>query len=396
MRVLYVLKRYPRLSETFVVREILEIERLGVEVAIDALMTPEPGLRHPAVDDVAAPVRYLPRRPTPREVRGAALRVVVRRPGAVVGQVLATAGRARAAGEDRRRWWRRFAQALLVADRVRAERIDHVHAHFATAAAEVAVPAARMAGVPVTVTAHAKDVFHQANEGLLVRRLRDAGAVVTVTEHNRDHLEQRFDIPVAVVRNGVPLGEARAPHDPGTTALCVARLVPKKGVDTLLRAAALVPGLRLDVVGDGPLRPELEALADRLGVSDRVRWHGAVTADEVQRLHRRADLAVLLCRVDEDGDRDGLPTVLVEALAHGVPVVSTDVVGIPELVRHRVTGLLVPPDDPESAAAAMQELVADPLLADALGRAGRELVATEYDPAGSARRLSAVWTEVAR
>lgn len=396
MRVLYVLKRYPRLSETFVVREILEIERLGVEVAIDALMTPEPGPRHPAVDEVAAPVRHLPRRPTPREVRGAALRVVVRRPGAVVAQVISTAGRARAAGEDRRRWWRRFAQALLVADRVRAERIDHVHAHFATAAAEVAVPAARMAGVPVTVTAHAKDVFHQANEGLLVRRLRDAGAVVTVTEHNRDHLEQRFDIPVAVVRNGVPLGEVRAPHDPGTTALCVARLVPKKGVDTLLRAVALVPDLRLDVVGDGPLRTELEALADRLGLAGRVRWHGAVTADEVQRLHRTADLAVLLCRVDEDGDRDGLPTVLVEALAQGVPVVSTDVVGIPELVRDGVTGLLVPPDDPAAAAAAMRSLIDDPVRAAALGRAGRALVATEYDPAGSARRLSAVWAEVAR
>lgn len=396
MRVLYVLKRYPRLSETFVVREILEVERLGVEVAIDALMTPEPGPRHPAVDDVAAPVRYLPRRPSPHEVRGAALRVVLRRPWSVLDQTVATARRARAAGEDRRRWWRRFAQALLVADRVRTEGIDHVHAHFATAAAEVAVPAARMAGVPVTITAHAKDVFHDANAGLLTRRLRGAHAVVTVTEHNREHLARRLPVPVAVVRNGVPLGPPATPATAAPArALCVARLVPKKGIDTLLRALALAPGITLDVVGDGPLRPELERLGHELGLADRVVWHGALTADAVGAAYRVATMVVLPCRVDADGDRDGLPTVLVEALAHGIPVVSTDVVGISELVQPGRTGLLVPPDDPEATAAAMRALVADPEGARALGATGRELVAREYDPAGSARRLNAVWTEVA-
>jgi colanic acid/amylovoran biosynthesis glycosyltransferase len=167
--------------------------------------------------------------------------------------------------------------------------------------------------------------------------------------------------------------------------------VPKKGVDLLVRAAATLserhPDLVVDVVGDGPLRPELTALADSLGLGGRVRFHGPATAAEVQAALVRCRAFVLPCRIDADGDRDGMPTVLVEALARAVPVVSTDVVGIGELVVDGETGLLVPPEDVDALAAALDRLLGDAALAARLGLAGRRLVEQRYSPAESTTAL---------
>lgn len=397
MKVLYVLKRYPRLSETFVVRELLGVEELGVEVLVDSLMDPEDGPRHAEVDRVRASVRYLPRRPG---WAGAAARMALRRPVAVLREVLATRRR-QAAGDTSAD--RRLGHGLLVAERVRAERPDVLHAHFATSAAEVAALAGRLTGTPVTVTAHAKDVFHVENAEALAERLSGTATVVTVSEYNVEHLGYVLpETRIRLVRNGVPLGPVNLVHTGRRDApvLCVCRLVPKKGVDVLLRAVALAaeddPWLRLEVIGDGPLRDELTALAVSLGIADRVTFHGAMESSGVEASYARASLVALPCRVDGDGDRDGLPTVLVEALARGIPVVSTDVVGIPELVRDGATGRLVPQDDPQALAAAIGDLRRDPVAARALGASGRELVATDYSPEGSARALLDVWTEVLR
>lgn len=200
MNVLYVLKRYPRLSEMFIVREIVELEQQGVTVGIDALLPAEDGPRHPMVDLVHAKVRYLPRRPRLRHAPElvAHVAVGVRRPGVWIRE----ARRARRNGT-----WRRFLQAGIVARRVRRESVSVIHAHFATAAAEVAGHAAALAAVPFTVTAHAKDIYTHENAELLTRRVAAASTVVTVTDHNRRHL--RVELPntrVALVRNGVPVG----------------------------------------------------------------------------------------------------------------------------------------------------------------------------------------------
>ncbi|MGG5258220.1 glycosyltransferase family 4 protein [Phycicoccus avicenniae] len=394
MKVLYVLKRYPRLSETFVVRELVEVEQLGTEVLVDSLMPPEDGPRHAEVDRVRARVRYLPRR---TGWLGPAVRAAVAQPRAVWREVRAAKARVRSGDRGA---LRRLAHGLLVAERVRLERPDVLHAHFATSAAEVAALAGRLTGVPVTVTAHAKDVFHVENAEVLAERLTGTSTVVTVSDYNVEHLG--YVLPgtrIRLVRNGVPLGPVNVVHAGRRDApvLCVCRLVPKKGVDVLVRAVALAaaddPWLRLDVVGDGPLREELVALADALGVGDRVTFHGAMESSGVEAAYARASLVALPCRVDGDGDRDGLPTVLVEALARGIPVVSTEVVGIPELVRDGVTGRLVPQDDPQALADAITALRADPVAARALGAAGRELVASAYAPERSGRALLEVWTE---
>ena len=332
--VLYVLKRFPRLSETFILREILGLEAAGVQVMVDALLPPEPGPTHPELDGLGTRIRYLPRHPRLRErsVLRVHARLAARHPLRWAGLAV----RSRRNGT-----WRRFVQAGLVASRIRSDGAGHVHAHFATAACEVATMAARLAGVTCSVTAHAKDIYHRDNVPLLARRLAGAHTVVTVSAHNVAHLNGALSVgghspDVRHIANGVPLGSAGGPAD-SLKLLCVARLVPKKGVDLLLDAAALLlerhPQLQVDIIGDGPLREELTNQIDRLGLTGRVRLLGVATTSEVLAAMRAARAVVLPCRVDLDGDRDGMPTVLVEALAHGIPVVSTDIVGIGELVR---------------------------------------------------------------
>ncbi len=387
--VLYVLKRYPRLSETFIVRELATLEALGEHLLVDALLPPEDEPRHPEVGIVDAEVRYLPRRPKLRnpEVLAAHARIARRMPRAW----LAEAQRARRDGI-----WRRFVQAGLTADRARRTGVVHIHAHFATAAAEVAGIAGRLAGVPVTVTAHAKDIYHESNAPHLQRRLEGVAGIVTISRRNADHLATAVPhVAVHHIPNGVAVSQASREPIPNGVVLCVARLVEKKGVDTLVRAVARVarnvPTVRAEVVGAGPLRHELELLAADLGVQERITFSGALPFPEVERAYRRAAMLVLPCRVADDGDRDGLPTVLLEAMGRGLPVVSTHVAAIPELVLHEENGLLVPPDDDAALARAIVRLYADPAWAAALGRAGRSSVARGHDPVRSARALQRLY-----
>ena len=394
MTVLYVLKRFPRLSETFVLHEILRLEAVGERVLVDALLEPEDEPRHPELDALRAEVRYVDRRPRLRQapVLRVHARVAMRAPVRWV---------ARAVEAKRHGRFRRFVQAGLVADRIRREGVEHVHAHFATAAAEVARDAGYLARRPVTVTAHAKDIFDVDNAPRLRERLDGVDAVVTVSHCNVAHLRSVLPAVTTVhhVPNGVPVAEAATDSRTSNVVLCVSRLVPKKGIDVLIDAfvplARTHPDLVLEIAGSGPLLDALEARVHALGLGARVRLLGRLTSDDVARAYQRCAMVVLPCRVDERGDRDGMPTVLVEALARGVPVISTDVAGVPELVRDGDTGLLVPPDDPPALAAAIGRLADDRALAARLGAAGRTLVRDEFDPGTSTARLRAVFASCA-
>ncbi len=384
--VLYVLNRFGRLSETFILTEIAALEARGERVLVDALKPPEDGPRHCEAADLKAQVRYLPPKPSWRDrpIAQAHVRWVLRNP--VRWGVVAWSAR-------RNGTWRQFLQAGLVAQRVRAEHARHIHAHFASRSAEVARDAAALAGVPYSVTAHAYDIYRHDNAPLLAARTEGASAVITVSQHNVDHL--RSVLPVAarvrLVPNGMPL-----PHDAhGPSAsillLCVSRLVAKKGVDVLLQALAQLPAdVSLEIIGAGPLDVELQALAADLGLGARVRFLGSQDSAGVNAAYRRAFAVVLAPRVAPNGDRDGLPTVFLEALARGLPVISTDVVGVSELVKHERTGLLVPPEDPAAFAQAVRRLQADPDGARRMGRDGRRWVEEHYDPARSAGLLSAL------
>jgi glycosyltransferase involved in cell wall biosynthesis len=262
-----------------------------------------------------------------------------------------------------------------------------LHAHFANDAGALARYMAALTGLPYRLTAHAYDLYQ--DPFLLTENLRRAHRVYTVSEENLrwlQHHAQRhgWDASRAsVLRCGLDLGEHpyRDPSPPPTPAraVCVARLVEKKGHDVLLAAAARLPGLRLDLVGDGPLRKEIAAQAATLAPAVDVRVHGPLPPAATRDLVRAADLLVLAAKVAGDGDRDGLPVALIEAAALGVPVVATAVSGIPELVDAD-TGHLVPPEDPAALAGAMRASLEAPHTERVQrARRARARVESQYD-----------------
>lgn len=351
-KVLYVLKRFPRLSETFVLHEMVRLEQSGVEIGVESIKAAEIGPRHPEVDDLRAKPRYLP-----------------------------------ASGSD--------GLAGLIAERVQAEGFRHIHAHFATSAAELALAAGRRAGVPVTVTCHAKDIFHRDYAHGLARRLAGATGLVTVSDYNRRHLQKEVPgVPVHLVYNAIEASD-QTHSDLGGPVLCIARLVEKKGIDLLIRAAGELTRrgrpIRVDIVGEGPNRPQLESLVGMLGLTSSVRFHGALTSRQVDAAYRRASMFVLPCRVDRNSDRDGLPTVLGEAMLRRLPVISTDLVGIPELIRHGETGLLAPPDSHLALAEAIEKLCNEPDLARDLAVKGAAHAGNVLDPVAATDALIQVF-----
>ena len=387
----YVLKRFPRISETFVAAELLELRRQGERVTVFALSRPEEPFSHRFLSELDVPVVYLPRRPMSEPLRvGRALAVsVARRP----------AGFASAAASALRpptpRRWRRLLQATVLVDELRRAEVDHVHAHFASTAARLANLAWRMGGPPYSVTAHAKDIYHcDVRRSRLADTLAGARFVATVSQANVRHLDGVLGgrSSVTLVPNAVDVSRIPPPADrrpePGLV-LAVARLVEKKGLDVLIRACGELVRRRvpvhLEVVGDGPLRADLEALAAAEGVDARFR--GAMDHDDVLSAYRRAAVFALPCVIASTGDRDGLPTSVLEAMAAGVPVVTTDVNGLAEAVVHERTGLTVPERDPLALAAALERLLKDEAVAADLGRQGRLHVLERFSLGASTARL---------
>jgi glycosyltransferase involved in cell wall biosynthesis len=399
-RIGYVLKRFPRISETFVAAEVLELERQGEHVTIFAISRPDEPFEHAFLARLRARVVYLPHRPLREPFRTA--------------RALAAAWRASPRGWLRAArvglWtprqvlaWRRLLQATVLRHELAGDGVEHVHAHFATAAARLANLVHLMSGPPYSVTAHAKDIYERRSRPQRLRqKLGDAEFVATVSDANRAFLESMLDerARVEVVRNsadlrrlGSPDGEARDPR----LVLAVARLVEKKGLDDLVEACGLLRerGLpaRLEIVGDGPLRAPLERLVAERGVE--ATFHGALPQEQVLPFYRRAAVVCLPCVVVSSGDRDGLPTSLLEAMALGAPVVSTAVAGIGELVLHEETGLLVPERDPSALAGALERLLSDPAFASSLAARARTHVEDGFSLEQSVTALRGLFAEAA-
>jgi colanic acid/amylovoran biosynthesis glycosyltransferase len=377
----YVLKRFPRISETFVAAELIELERQGERVTVFALARPQEDFEHGFVGEVTATVVYLPRRPLREPVR------VVR----ALGRALRSDARGwlRAARVSlwppRLRGVRRLLQATVLCAEMRRAGIDHAHAHFASTAARLANLAWRMGGPTYSVTAHAKDIYHRrVRTDRLRDKLSSAAFVATVCSANRDHLDSILGsrARLHVVPNAVDLRRFALPRpgppEPGLV-LTVARLIEKKGLTDLVAACGLLARgvrMRLEIVGEGPLRRTLEEAAERSHTP--VAFHGALPQEQVLDLYRRAAVFCLPCVVASTGDRDGLPTAVLEAMALGVPVVTTAVSGLGELVVHERTGLVVPERDPDALADALARLLADRDLAERLAADGRVRVERSF------------------
>ncbi len=389
-RVAFLLKGYPRLSETFIAQEILALEQRGLAIEIVSLRHPTDTSTHPVHDEITAPVTYLPEYlyQEPRRVFAAWLKAR-RLPG--YGQAFRTWVRDLRRDRTPNRI-RRFGQACVVAAEV-APRVKHLHAHFLHTPASVARYAAMMTGLPWTCSAHAKDIYTSPNWEIS-EKLGDCGWLVTCTAANRDHLSDLAPDPdkVALVYHGLDLGRWPAPErrdgvrdgsdaDNPVRLVSVGRAVEKKGYDDLLAALALLPkdlAWRLDHIGGGPLRAKLQQLAEQMGLQDRITWHGAQAQDAVRRAYRDADLFVLAPRIAADGDRDGLPNVMMEAQSQGLAAVTTAVSAVPELISDGVNGLLSPPGDPTALATSLARLIGDPALRRRMGDAGRQRVVDDF------------------
>ncbi len=398
-RVAFVLKGYPRLSETFIAQEIAALERLGLPILIVSLRHPTDSQVHPIHAEIKAPVVYLP-----EYLYNDPLRVL-----RAWWRVRRLPGYGAARGQWLRDWWRdrsanrgrRFGQALVLAAELPAD-VVRLHAHFLHTPASVTRYAAMVRGLPWSGSAHAKDIW-TSPQWELREKLASCDWQVTCTATNRDYLATLAPAGrVELVYHGLDL--QRFAPDPGERAardgtalddpvvlMSVGRLVEKKGTDILLQALALLPPdlhWRLDHVGGGPLRKTLQAQARSLGLSERIQWRGALAQQQVIALYRNADLFALASRIAGDGDRDGLPNVLMEAQSQGVACVATDVSAIHELIVDGQSGLLVPPQDAQALARALESLIRDPQRRLALGTAGRMRVNAAFGLSSNIARLA--------
>lgn len=397
-RVGYVLKVYPRFSETFVVTEILSREAAGEDLAIFALRPTTDARFHPEISRVQAPVTHLPK-PTKLTDAWAALREAretIADLEARLPDILPLLVRLEATDA---------VQGITLAVAATRAGITHLHAHFGSLAARVARVASALAGIPFSVTTHAKDLFHQdVDLDLLGELLRHADHVVAISEFNRAFLIEQFpDLAdrVVLIRNGLDLArfgyaDPAPVHGPLKVA-AVGRLVEKKGFPHLIEAVRQLRQagrpVTLRLAGDGDQATELAEQVVAAGLSDVVQLLGPQHQEEIRELLRWADVMVAPCVVGADGNADGLPTVLLEAMAMGVPVIGTDVTGIPEAVHHGTTGQLLSAarlarQDVSELVAALEQVADSDYPRVATARAARSLIEAEFDTARQAQRLA--------
>ncbi len=387
----YVVKVYPRFSQTFVVNEILAHEEAGLPLNIFSMRLSDDTRFHESLARVQSPLHHVLK---PRgkandfmnELRQtsmllpAVIQVIEENPQVPAGDMQ---------------------QAMALARAVHQGGIRHLHAHFGTIATTVSRLAAAMTGITYSFTAHAKDIYHESvDREHLRRKLEDAAAVVTVSNYNLEYLREKYPAAadhVVHINNGLDLEQFAydASHQRQALVLAVGRLVEKKGFEYLIEAFAGVvskmPQARCEIIGAGVLAGELQTQVRRLGLTDSVKLIGPQPQGEVRRKMRQASVVAVPCVMASDGDRDGLPTVLLEAMAIGTPVISTDVTGIPEIVEDGVTGLDVPQRDSDALEVACLRLLQDGELRQYLSENARKIVDQRFDIRNNSVQLRALF-----
>ena len=428
--VAYVLKGFPRLSEMFIASEIYRLEQMGLRLKLYVLTPPAESMRHEIVDRIQTKPDYLPATTSLSTTRLAPWlrknlpgfspgigRVLWRYPKGILRAAVAALAQSLRA---RPRFWsipkkqyiKEFLRATALADRLfRAPEIYHLHAHFSHGATTVTWLASLITGLPFSFTAHAKDIYCESLNpaGLLSRKMDAAEFVVTCTEANRKYLQDFSSTPVHCIYHGLNADFSRllrqqvsAPARNGhLRVLAVGRLVSKKGFDTLIEACAILKraGVSFEtlIVGEsGEHEIELKNRIVRHRLEAHIKLAGPRTQAQLLREYQQATVFCLPCRVLENGDRDGIPNVLMEAMSCGLPVVTTDVSGIPELIRNGVNGLLIPPDDPAAMAEALQGLFHDPVLAESLGSEAVKTIRENFDGERTTKGLESLFGEAKR
>ncbi|BAW95535.1 glycosyl transferase, group 1 family protein [[Synechococcus] sp. NIES-970] len=387
MRVAYILKRYPRFSETFVVSEILAHEAAGLDVVIYALRPPLDSHFQDIIARVRAPVTYL----TTEDLRGSQFWELLQEAAAVLPDFWAKLPLAQ--GEE----VKDVHQAIALGMAAVTQNITHFHAHFGTSATSVARLASLFTGIPYTFTAHAKDIYHETvRPEDMARKLADAKSVITVSDYNLQFLKEQYGPAAAAVQrvyNGLDLSQFpyQSPQNRPAKIVAVGRLVEKKGFPDLISACGLLAKKNIDfhcqIIGHGELAESLQQQINGAGLQPWVELLGPRPQAELRAIVQGAAVLAAPCVVGGDGNQDGLPTVLLEAMALGTPCVSTDVTGIPEVLHHQKTGLQVPQHHPTALATALDCLLQDSNLRVHLAAAARQLIEVNFDIHHNAARI---------
>ena len=388
-RIGVVLKGYPRLSETFIAQEILELERAGFDLSIISLRHPTDNHTHPVHAEIKAPKYYLP-----EYIYQEILRVwwakinCTFKLGFWKTLPVFFKDWVRDPSANRIRRW---GQAMVLAHEY-ANDCDHIYAHFLHTPCSVARYAALISGKSFSISAHAKDIW-TSPEWEMREKLSDCDWLVTCTEGGADYLSTLAPQGrVHLVYHGLDLSrfppskKAKSKNDGSTKAktirlVTVGRAVAKKGIDTLLHALAKLPDnlhWQWTHIGGGPLKGNLEELAAELGIASKCDFKGALPQSEVLENYGKSDLFILPSRIDETGDRDGLPNVIVEAQSQGMAVISTNISGIPELIQNDSNGILIQPDKVDDLASAIEKLGCNPNLRNKMGKTGEDKVRSQF------------------
>ena len=391
------MSRFPTVTETFILREMIEMERQGQRVRLVPMLKDSPPVIHDAAKpwlDNALYTRYL----SPA-ILAANIRTILRSParyGSLLGRLIA--GTLKSPG-TLIRTLAIFPKSVYLAEVLSREGIRHIHAHYATHPATIALIIATLSDITFSFTVHAHDI--QIDRSLLDWKLRETRFVRSISDFNRRFLERLYPKEakgkIDVIHVGIDpdVYDENAVTEPDGNAvpkiLCVAAHRPYKGLPVLIEACRVLRenglAFHCDVVGDGPMRAELEEMIREREVGDAVRLAGPKPQEEVARMMREATLFVLPSIIASDGQMEGIPVALMEAMASGRAVVTTSISGIPELVEHEVGGLLVPPGDATALAGAIRSLIEDRGRARQMGSEGRKKVRAEFTLSETVRQL---------
>ncbi len=399
-RIAYMMSRFPKITETFILYEILELERRGVAVEIFPLLREREHTVHPEAKRLLPRVRFQPF--LSGRILAANLRALVRKPRRYIGVLCEVLWGTRRSLNFLAGAVGVFPKSVLMAEDMQQLGVTHVHAHFANHPALAALIIHRLSGLPFSFTAHGSDIH--IDQTMFDRKLAAAAFAVTVCRYNVEFLADRFGDWVRKRLIVLPCGtdpEVFAPdrHIVADAAparpfslVCVAALREVKGHRVLIGACQLLQdrGIAFEcrMVGDGPLRKDITERISAAGLEDCVILEGSLPRPEVSRAMQTADVVVLPSILGSRGDREGIPVVLMEAMACGRPVVSSRQSGIPELVVDGVVGFLCPPGDTIAFADALQRLAGDPDLRRRMGAAGRSQILQYFDLRQNATRLA--------
>jgi glycosyltransferase involved in cell wall biosynthesis len=392
LRVGYILRKFPVLSETFILNEILELEAQGIEVEIFSVEKPNDPRFHKDLHKLKALVTFIPDVLKLNSLWKHRKKAVKKfRSGYQKAQSYAL-------------WQRsptlmlRLLQSCYVANEAAKKKIDHFHAHFATRATSIAFLSSMISGIPYSFTAHAVDIFKETlNKNALKKKIEYANFVVGVSEYNKNYLTAISPISaqkIVKIHNGIDLNQFKSnniKNDSLFTFLCVARFVEKKGHKVLIEACDILKkqGVNFQclLIGQGTLQSDIECSIKEKGLKENVKILGPRTHDEVLEQFHQSHVYVLPCITGKDGNKDGLPVAIVEALACGIPVITTPMTGNPEVVKDLHNGLLVPFEDHQRTAEAMKMMIDDQALYHKLCSNARSSVDRTFNLKETAKSL---------